>query len=570
MGKKKGKVAVGGDQLKRLYREDIERVAKGESPLYFGSLADKPLENEYPEFNLPLPPMGKVASRKALGFSDETIEKVADVIGDIYDFTGKPNKFIKEGLDRIKETLPESKKKVFENVRKYLTDVHDHGLALFAKELTYQDEPEKKPDGGLVGEDREVLDLVRKMYREDMDRTIKGEEPMYFRGMAEQPLVNVYPESFFLGRVPVRRVTKYVTDKGVGAVSRSVASYGQTEEDQDQRKAEGLYPLGYVDAIWGAFPKDYNQEKRGYSSYLPGGVLKDGGSVGDDKMVVYDDIYDYLTTKKNIPQDKAVAMVANIAAESGGNTSILGAAGDFGIQQWLGARKEELHKRYGKSPDLYQQLDYLVDEYKGNVPGLGWNYMDKGKFFDKDKQGNEYNYYMYSRSEFDNAPNYKDATIAWNQGFGRPLGSTLRNDKRMEIADVLADRYGLDKVDKPTYAFGTTSQDPVTDGSTVETPPAAKLQETAASSQSPALADSPSGVSSGIDRWWMDYGADLQSKLMTTVLSEVSKITRADKERQVQQDNERKRLEDEAEREEVRKRIVMSLIPNLKLNIKRS
>lgn len=152
------------------------------------------------------------------------------------------------------------------------------------------------------------------------------------------------------------------------------------------------------------------------SDYGSGKYVIDPRRSENSKMAVYDEIWDYLTEKKGIPQTQAIGILSNIAAESGGDTEALGAAGDFGIQQWLGPRKKELQRRYGKKPTLTQQLDYLVDEYQGRVPGLGWNYMSQGKFFDKDAQGNEYNYYMYSKADFDNAINYKDATVAWNQG----------------------------------------------------------------------------------------------------------------------------------------------------------
>ena len=188
--------------------------------------------------------------------------------------------------------------------------------------------------------------------------------------------------------------------------------------------------------------------------YGAGKYVIDPSRSEDSKMAVYDEIWDYLTEKKGIPQTQAIGILSNIAAESGGDTEALGPAGDFGIQQWLGPRKKELQRRYGKKPTLTQQLDYLVDEYQGKVPGLGWNYINQGKFFDKDAQGNIYNYYMYSKADFDNATNYKDATVAWNQGYGRPLGSTLRNEKRFEFADMFSNRYGVPENEPMRYEFG--------------------------------------------------------------------------------------------------------------------
>lgn len=83
--------------------------------------------------------------------------------------------------------------------------------------------------------------------------------------------------------------------------------------------------------------------------YGAGKYVIDPSRSEDSKMVVYDEIWDYLTEKKGIPQTQAIGILSNIAAESGGDTEALGAAGDFGIQQWLGPRKKELQRRYGKN-----------------------------------------------------------------------------------------------------------------------------------------------------------------------------------------------------------------------------
>ena len=230
--------------------------------------------------------------------------------------------------------------------------------------------------------------------------------------------------------------------------------------------------------------------------YGDGKYVVDPRRSEDSKMAVYDEIWDYLTEKKGIPQTQAIGILSNIAAESGGDTEALGAAGDFGIQQWLGPRKKELQRRYGKKPTLTQQLDYLVDEYQGRVPGLGWNYMNQGKFFDKDAQGNIYNYYMYSKADFDNATNYKDATVAWNQGYGRPLGSTLRNEKRFEFADMFSNRYGVPENEPMRYEFGQRDSG-TGDGGQQPVP------ETVAPAD-PSLASRPP-----MDSWWEKEGQDL-------------------------------------------------------------
>lgn len=292
------------------------------------------------------------------------------------------------------------------------------------------------------------------------------------------------------------------------------------------------------------------------SDYGSGKYVIDPRRSENNKMAVYDEIWDYLTEKKGIPQTQAIGILSNIAAESGGDTEALGAAGDFGIQQWLGPRKKELQRRYGKKPTLTQQLDYLVDEYQGRVPGLGWNYMNQGKFFDKDAQGNVYNYYMYSKADFDNATNYKDATVAWNQGYGRPLGSTLRNEKRFEFADMFANRYGVPENEPMRYEFGQRDSG-TGDGGQQPVP------ETVAPAD-PSLASRPS-----MDSWWEKEGQDLLYKMLAQ--SGANKKAIEDIANNIKNDPQSEAQIAEAERmrkEQAKRQLVLNMIPGLMLNIK--
>lgn len=292
------------------------------------------------------------------------------------------------------------------------------------------------------------------------------------------------------------------------------------------------------------------------SDYGSGKYVIDPRRSENSKMVVYDEIWDYLTEKKGIPQTQAIGILSNIAAESGGDTEALGAAGDFGIQQWLGPRKKELQRRYGKKPTLTQQLDYLVDEYQGRVPGLGWNYMNQGKFFDKDAQGNVYNYYMYSKADFDNATNYKDATVAWNQGYGRPLGSTLRNEKRFEFADMFSNRYGAPENEPMRYEFGQRDSG-TGDGGQQPVP------ETVAPAAS-SLASHPA-----MDSWWEKEGQDLLYKMLAQ--SGANKKAIEDITNNIKNDPQSEKQIAEAERmrkEQAKRQLVLNMIPGLMLNIK--
>lgn len=292
------------------------------------------------------------------------------------------------------------------------------------------------------------------------------------------------------------------------------------------------------------------------SDYGSGKYVIDPRRSENNKMAVHDEIWDYLTEKKGIPQTQAIGILSNIAAESGGDTEALGPAGDFGIQQWLGPRKKELQRRYGKKPTLTQQLDYLVDEYQGRVPGLGWNYINQGRFFDKDAQGNVYNYYMYSKADFDNATNYKDATVAWNQGYGRPLGSTLRNEKRLEFADMFSNRYGVPENEPMRYEFGQRDSG-TGDGGQQPVP------ETVAPAGS-SLASHPA-----MDSWWEKEGQDLLYKMLAQ--SGANKKAIEDIANNIKNDPQSEAQIAEAERtrkEQAKRQLVLNMIPGLMLNIK--
>lgn len=451
-----------------------------------------------------------------------------------------------------------------------------------------------------------VEDIARKMYRSDLDRVISGQSPQYYGQLNDRPLEDVHPEFDVLtGGVPMRLSPSYkmglvgkdvftnpwessiygkvfdklddyasipneIFTKYLGKTLRGIRRRIPDEEDKERfesaakKVADNIhrdldYYIGLISTTLADDEKDKKEDggpvdtDKGYGE---GKYVVDPGRSDNNKMVVYDEIWDYLTEKKGIPQTQAVGILANIAAESGGDTEALGAAGDFGIQQWLGPRKKELQRRYGKKPTLTQQLDYLVDEYQGRVPGLGWNYMNQGKFFDKDAQGNVYNYYMYSKADFDNATNYKDATVAWNQGYGRPLGSTLRNEKRFEFADMFSNRYGVPENEPMRYEFGQRDSG-TGDGGQQPVP------ETVAPA-APSLASHPA-----VDSWWEKEGQDLLYKMLAQ--SGANKKAIEDIANNIKNDPQSEAQIAEAERmrrEQAKRQLVLNMIPGLMLNIK--
>lgn len=71
-----------------------------------------------------------------------------------------------------------------------------------------------------------------------------------------------------------------------------------------------------------------------------------------------------------IPEPIARGIAAGIEAESRSDHSIVNpTSGAFGIGQWLGPRKKELFRRFGRNPSMEQQLDFLVWELRGGDHG---------------------------------------------------------------------------------------------------------------------------------------------------------------------------------------------------------
>ena len=169
----------------------------------------------------------------------------------------------------------------------------------------------------------------------------------------------------------------------------------------------------------------------------------EGGEVNE----LQDYIYDRLTKEHGIAPIQAIGIVANLTQESALNYDALGDNGrSYGIQQWQGDRRKKLFefakKRGRDKPALDDQVDFLVEEYRGDgflFPTRGENMYKTGKT-DKDM----FDYFQYSKLDFDNASNIYDSTRAWAQGFGRGNKNFLNMDRRFNIAKTLSSRYNID------------------------------------------------------------------------------------------------------------------------------
>lgn len=175
-------------------------------------------------------------------------------------------------------------------------------------------------------------------------------------------------------------------------------------------------------------------------------MKKEGGVVGKQR-----EAYEYFTNKRGMSKIQALAIIGNLMAESGLKDDIYGDnKTSYGIQQWHNERMDKLFKHAKKkghsTPTFKDQLEFLADEYEGKTGYSNFLYIRKGK----EGPG----YYNYSRQDFMNADNLKDAVIAWNQGAGRPHKSVIRNDDRYNYAMEVAKNLGLEIEENSVSSYG--------------------------------------------------------------------------------------------------------------------
>lgn len=175
-------------------------------------------------------------------------------------------------------------------------------------------------------------------------------------------------------------------------------------------------------------------------------IKKEGGVVGKQR-----EAYEYFTNKRGMSKIQALAIIGNLMTESGLKDDIYGDnRTSYGIQQWHNERMDKLFKHAKKkghsTPTFKDQLEFLADEYEGKTGYSNFLYTRKGK----EGPG----YYNYSRQDFMNADNLKDAVVAWNQGAGRPHKSVIRNDDRYDYAMEVAKNLGLEIEENSVSLYG--------------------------------------------------------------------------------------------------------------------
>ena len=173
---------------------------------------------------------------------------------------------------------------------------------------------------------------------------------------------------------------------------------------------------------------------------------EEGGVVNKQR-----EAYEYFTNKRGMSKIQALAIIGNLMAESGLKDDIYGDnRTSYGIQQWHNERMDKLFKhaknKGHSTPTFKDQLEFLADEYEGKTGYSNFLYTRKGK----EGPG----YYNYSRQDFMNADNLKDAVVAWNQGAGRPHKSVIRNDDRYNYAMEVAKNLGLEIEENSVSSYG--------------------------------------------------------------------------------------------------------------------
>lgn len=233
-------------------------------------------------------------------------------------------------------------------------------------------------------------------------------------------------------------------------------------------------------------------------------MKKEGGVVGKQR-----EAYEYFTNKRGMSKIQALAIIGNLMAESGLKDDIYGDnKTSYGIQQWHNERMDKLFKHAKKkghsTPTFKDQLEFLADEYEGKTGYSNFLYTRKGK----EGPG----YYNYSRQDFMNADNLKDAVIAWNQGAGRPHKSVIRNDDRYNYAMEVAKNLGLEIEENSVSLYGQMGFGD--DGEIAASVTLPEVEVAAALSNPEAPSQERQSEEERFRTWTETYGKDIVNHLL--------------------------------------------------------
>lgn len=234
-------------------------------------------------------------------------------------------------------------------------------------------------------------------------------------------------------------------------------------------------------------------------------IKKEGGVVGKQR-----EAYEYFTNKRGMSKIQALAIIGNLMAESGLKDDIYGDnRTSYGIQQWHNERMDKLFKHAKKkghsTPTFKDQLEFLADEYEGKTGYSNFLYTRKGK----EGPG----YYNYSRQDFMNADNLKDAVVAWNQGAGRPHKSVIRNDDRYDYAMEVAKNLGLEIEENSVSLYGQMGFGD--DGEIAASVTIPEVEVAAALPNPEAQSQEGQSEEERFRTWTETYGKDIINHLLT-------------------------------------------------------
>lgn len=232
---------------------------------------------------------------------------------------------------------------------------------------------------------------------------------------------------------------------------------------------------------------------------------EEGGVVGKQR-----EAYEYFTDKRGMSKIQALAIIGNLMAESGLKDDIYGDnRTSYGIQQWHNERMDKLFKHAKKkghsTPTFKDQLEFLADEYEGKTGYSNFLYTRKGK----EGPG----YYNYSRQDFMNADNLKDAVVAWNQGAGRPHKSVIRNDDRYDYAMEVAKNLGLEIEENSVSLYGQMGFGD--DGEIAASVTLPEVEVAAALPNPEAQSQERQSEEERFRTWTETYGKDIINHLLT-------------------------------------------------------
>lgn len=233
--------------------------------------------------------------------------------------------------------------------------------------------------------------------------------------------------------------------------------------------------------------------------------MEEGGVIGKQR-----EAYEYFTGKRGMSKIQALAIIGNLMAESGLKDDIYGDnRTSYGIQQWHNERMDKLFKHARKkghsTPTFKDQLEFLADEYEGKTGYSNFLYTRKGK----EGPG----YYNYSRQDFMNADNLKDAVIAWNQGAGRPHKSVIRNDDRYNYAMEVAKNLGLEIEENSVSLYGQMGFGD--DGEIAASVTLPEVEVAAALPNPEAPSQEEQSEEERFRTWTETYGKDIINHLLT-------------------------------------------------------